>query len=92
MLFVKNRLIIGVILTAIFTIFKIIYKFFKLLNLQYAIFVGIVGLILWLTGVFNTPIYKVIFFIVLGLSVMLGAVLTGRKIFGKKKKDKKSKK
>lgn len=88
MLLERNRIVLGVILKVIFTVLKVIYKILSWLHLQLALLVGIAGIVLWLTGVLKTPIYELIFFMVFGLSIALGAVLTVRKLFGRKDKHK----
>ncbi len=74
------------------TVFLTIYKVLALVNLQPAIFVAVLGLIVLLTGSFITyPILKTVFFIALGLSVLYAVITTICKIFGldNKKKNKK---
>ena len=69
-----------------------IYFVISFVNLQYAVLVGLVGIVLFITGVFNrAPIVQTIFFILLALSIVLAIVLTIRKlILGNGKKEKKS--
>lgn len=71
-----------------------IYFVISFVNLQYAVLVLLVGIVLFITGVFSrVPILQTIFFILLALSIVLAIVLTIRKlIVGTNKKEKKSKK
>ena len=74
------------------TVFLTIYKVLALVNLQPAIFVAVLGLIVLLTGSFITyPILKTVFFIALGLSVLYAVIITICKIFGLDTKKKPSK-
>jgi membrane protein implicated in regulation of membrane protease activity len=69
-----------------------IYSAISFVNLQYAVLVLLVGIVLFLTGVLNNvPIVKTIFFIVLALSIVLAIILTIRKLIigSEKKKGKK---
>ncbi len=69
-----------------------IYFLISCVNLQYAILVLLVGLVLFLTGVFSSaPVVKTIFFIVLAITIFLAIFLTIKKLFVKKS-DKKKKK
>ena len=53
MILVKNNLIFGTIKSIIVFIFKIIYKIIAFLNLQFSLLIALVGLVLFLTGVFE---------------------------------------
>ncbi|MBR5192345.1 MAG: hypothetical protein IKW33_02940 [Clostridia bacterium] len=65
------------------TVLMAIYKVLAIVNLQPAIFVVIVGLIVFLTGSFITyPVLKTVFLIALGLSVLYAVIITFCKLFG----------
>lgn len=68
-----------------------IYFLISCVNLQYAILVLLVGLVLFITGVFtSTPIVETIFFIVLAITIFLAIFLTIKKLLnGKGKRQKK---
>ena len=76
---------------AVKLVFKIIYKILSLFHLQLFLFVGLVGIILWATGVLdNYFAVRVIFLIVLFFSVAYALVMTVRSLLGlNKKKNKK---
>ncbi len=70
-------------------IFKGVYSVISFLNLQYTLLVLLVGLILFIAGVFdkNQSIY-VIFWVFLGLSVLLSLSLNLKRLSPKNKKEK----
>ena len=71
-------------------IFKVVYEIIAFFNLQYALLVLLIGLILFFTGVFkNSVTALVIFLIIFGLSVLLAVQLSLGKIFKGSKKPKK---
>ncbi len=92
---VKNFLVFGIIKKIIKGLFKFIYLFIKLLNLQLALLVGLVGLILYFTGVL-TPQSAVstIFYILLIFSLFYAIIKTVQFIlfpsYRKKAKEKRS--
>ena len=74
------------------TVFSFIYKFFNALNLVPALFVALVGLVLYVTGTLNAyPVITVIFQVLLVLTAIYAIVATGRKLLGLDKRVKKSK-
>ena len=73
-------------------IFKIIYAVIALFNLQLALFVLLVGALLYFTGTMSTyPVLSSIFQIALVLSAVYAIVTTLKKTLGLEKKVKKSK-
>ncbi len=73
-------------------IFRALYAVISLLNLQFTLFVAVVGLLLYLTGVLtNDSAVKIIFIAVLVLSVIYAVSATFCKIFGIGKRGKKRK-
>lgn len=85
MLFIKSRSIFGGIKKVIKFIFESIYWIFSFLNLQFALFVALVGLIMYVCGLFT--LYKeakLWYLVALGASVLLGVFLMVKKIFSRK--------
>jgi len=66
-----------------------IYKVISFLNLQLALLVAVVGVVLMITGTFeNNPSVLIEFYIALGVSVLLGVIGGIHKLFGIKCKEK----
>lgn len=87
----RNRLLFGAIKNIIKTIFKTLYAFLGLFNLQLTSLVCLIGVILWITGVFaGVPAILTAFWIMLALSVVWAGFLTVSKIkkTGKRKTEK----
>jgi hypothetical protein len=81
MLYVKNRLIIGAIIGLIKGVLKFIYKLLSLFNLQITLLIGVVGIILFFSGVFeNNSGAELIFFILLIFSILYAVYASVRKI------------
>ncbi len=81
MLYYKNRLIFGGIKKIITAIMSFIYKLLKYFNLQIALFVVLVGIILFFAGVFeNSYVAEMIFYLILVLSLFYSVAATLRKI------------
>ena len=91
MLPIRNRLIFGMIKRIIFTLFKAIYSVISIFNLQLALLVLVVGLVVYLTGAMNNPTVKLIFDGAFILSVVFAILLTIKKLLGIGKSPKKSK-
>lgn len=94
MLYVKNRLIIGAIIGLIKGVLKFIYQLLSLFNLQITLLIGVVGLILFFSGVFeNNSGAELIFFILLIFSILYAVYVSVKKVFkfDEKKKEKRSK-
>lgn len=74
----KNHLVFGIIKKIFVFIFKFIYIFVKFLNLQPAVLVGLVGLILYLTGKLDGTggALSTIFYILLILSLFYSIIKT----------------
>lgn len=93
MIVFKSHLLFGVIKKLISTAFKTVYKILGVFNLQVSLLVLVLGIILWITGVFaSVPAVLTAFWITLALSFVLAGFLTvskikkwGGKIFKKKK-------
>lgn len=87
MLLVKSRSIFGGLKKAVKVIFEVIYKVLSFFNLQFTLFVGFLGLILYITGLFHKyPQTRVWFLVAIIASVLLGLFLFIRKLFKKSKK------
>lgn len=91
MLPIRNRLIFGMIKRIISTLFKAIYSVISIFNLQLALLVLVVGLVVYLTGAMNNPTVKLIFDGAFILSVVFAILLTIKKLLGIGKSPKKSK-
>lgn len=91
MLLIRNRLIFGMIKRIISTLFKAIYSVISIFNLQLALLVLVVGLVVYLTGAMNNPTVKLIFDGAFILSVVFAILLTIKKLLGIGKSPKKSK-
>lgn len=64
-------------------VFSFIYLIISAFNLQYTLFLAILGLILFLCGVLtNNLAIAIVFYVLLGLSVIYAVVRTFRRIFG----------
>ncbi len=87
----RVNLIFGTIKFIIKTIFKVVYKVLSLFNLQLLLFVALVGLVLFLTGVMtSSSAVRIIFFVSLCFSIVYALVMTIRRLLGiGKKKNKK---
>ena len=74
------------------TILTFVYNIFNVLNLVPALFISLVGLVLYVTGTFNTyPVVALIFQLLLIAAVIYAIIATGRKLLGLDKRVKKSK-
>ena len=73
-------------------IFGFIYKILSFINLQPALFIVFIGLILFLTGVFSAvPVILLIFHVALIISFIYAIIATIKALFGIKDEDKKEK-
>ncbi len=90
MMFLKNMIIWGFIRKFFKALFSGIYAVVSFLNLQLTVLLAAVGLILFLTGVFDkSGAVLVIFYACLIFSVVLAIILTVRKLLGLDNKRKK---
>ena len=88
MIYIKCRLITGIIKKIITTVFKAIYKVLSVFNLQPLLFVLVVGLILFLTGtITDNPTVRTTFIVLIILSVVYAVIASLYKLFslGRKK-------
>ena len=78
----KNNLFFGAIKAIFVVCFMAINKILSLLCMQGVFLLGILGLILYLTGVFaNHPILLIVYYIVLAITPIISLCLLIRKIF-----------
>ena len=91
MILQKNHLLFGGIKKIIKAVFSFIYKILKFFNLQLALLVVLVGVILFFAGVFEgNALIEMVFYVVLIASIFYGVVATVKKIlFSDKKEEKK---
>lgn len=83
MILVSIRLIFGAIKRVVIAIFSIIYKMLKVFNLQLTALVLLVGLVLFITGVFERSAAAVVAFgFALVISVIVAVYFTVRKLLG----------
>ena len=82
MILYKSPLIFGAIKKIFVSIFKIIYKVLALFNLQLTLFVGLISLVLYLTGTLNdNPTLVVIVVLAVVLSLVYAVYATLKKVF-----------
>ena len=91
MILFKSRLIFGIIKKIIFSLFSAVYKILSLFNLQVTLLIALVGLILYLTGVFENRVCLVIFYLLIILSIVYSIYATIKKLLGLGKKVNKKK-
>lgn len=83
MSFLKTGLIFGLIKKIIVSIFKAVYAILSIFNLHLTLFIGLIGLVLFLTGVFDEyPSVKTGFDIAIIVSIIIAIVVTVRKLLG----------
>lgn len=92
MSFLKTGLIFSLIKRVIVTIFKAVYAILSFFNLHLTLLVGLVGLVLFLTGVFDKyPSVQTGFHIAIIASVLVAIFVTIRKLLGLSDKKRKRK-
>ena len=84
MTFQKSRILLGIIFGAVKLVVKLIYKFLKILHLRLTFLLGIAGVVLYFTSLWNYKYVRILYFVALGLSVVLAVVLIAKKSGGKK--------
>ena len=91
MIYVKNRLITGLISKTIKKVLTAVYKVLSLFNLQIPLAIAVFGAILFITGALENESLKAIIIVALVLSTVGALLTTLNKVFGSKKpKTKKS--
>ncbi len=92
MIFLKNRLIFGIIKKILVSVFKVIYKVIDILNLYLTLFVLIIGAIIYLTGnMENNQTVKNVFILLIIISLGFAVILSVIKLFKIDEKIKKKK-
>ena len=92
MIIYRNRLIIGLIKQILTAVLTVVYKILSLFNLQFTLLIALVGLVLFLTGVFaSSPALTLVYKLILIFSVVYAVVATLRGLLGLNKNVKKSK-
>lgn len=91
MILFRNRLVFGIIKKLISSLLSAVYKIISLLNLQFTLLIALIGLVLYLTGVFENRVYLIIFYFVVILSIVFSIYGTIRKLLGLGKKVEKKK-
>ena len=91
MTFPKSYLVTGVIAKIIKTALKVVYTFLKVLKLRLVAFLAVVGLILYLFGVFDgDSASKILYIIALVLSLLISLWANVTRFKNKDKKEKKA--
>ena len=91
MILFRNRLVFGIIKKLISSLLAAVYKIISLLNLQFTLLIALVGLVLYLTGVFENKVYLIIFYFAVILSIVFSIYGTIKKLLGLGKKVEKKK-
>lgn len=83
MSFIKTGVIVSLVKRVIVTVFKAVYNILSLFNLHLTILVGLVGLVLYLTGVFDKyPAVELGFYFMFFASIILAVIISVRKLLG----------
>lgn len=92
MAFIKTGLVFGLIKKVIVAVFKAVYTVLSFFNLHLTVLVGLVGLVLFLTGTFDKyPTVQTGFYIAIIASVIVAIIITIRKLLGLTNKNRKRK-
>ena len=92
MILIRNRFIFGLIKNAIKTVFTVIIKVFQLFNLQWTLLVGLIGIVLFITGAFEqNPTALLVFRLLLIATIVYAIVGWIRRALGLETKNKTSK-
>ena len=92
MILYRSPLIFGVIKRIVKVFFTVIYKIFSFFNLQFTLLISLLGLVLYLTGVFNSnKVVLIIFYLLLVLSIVYAIAGTIKRLLGIQPRVKKSK-
>ncbi len=78
----KNNLFFGAVKAIFLVCFMAVNKILSILCMRGVFLLGILGLVLYLTGVFaNNPILLIVYYVVLGFTAAISLCLLIRKIF-----------
>lgn len=92
MAFLKTGLVFGLIKKVIVAVFKAVYTVLSFFNLHLTVLVGLVGLVLFLTGTFDKyPTVQTGFYIAIIASVIVAIIITIKKLLGLTNKNRKRK-
>ena len=92
MILYRSPLIFGIVRKIIKVFFTVIYKIFAFFNLQFTLLLALMGLVLYLTGIFNSnQAVLIVFYLLLVLSIIYAIVGTVKKLLGIQPRVKKSK-
>lgn len=92
MSFLKTGLVFGLIKKVIVAVFKAVYTVLSFFNLHLTVLVGLVGLVLFLTGTFDKyPTVQTGFYIAIIASVIVAIIITIKKLLGLTNKNRKRK-
>ena len=87
MIYVKNRLIIGLAIKIVKTVLKTVYKFLSFFNLHITMLLVSIGAILYFTGVFNySRVILLVFYVLLIISILHAIIASIKKLLGLDKK------
>lgn len=89
MIIFSHNLIFGSIKLIVSTIFKLVYKIIAFLNLQLALLIALIGVVLFFTGVFEgNGAFLSVYCVVLICSAIFGVILSLLKLLGIDKRKK----
>ena len=92
MILYRSPLIFGFIRKIIKVFFTVLYKIFAFFNLQLTLLLSLIGLVLYITGIFEkNSIVLIIFYVLLVLSIVYAIMGTIKRLLGIEKRVKKSK-
>lgn len=92
MILFRNRLIFGIIWKTVKVFLTVIYSILSFFSLQYTLLVGLVGVVLYFTGVFdNNKTVLIVFALILAFTVVYAVIESIKKLLGLDKKIKRSK-
>ncbi len=86
MILFRNRLVFGLIKKLIVSLCSAVYKIISLLNLQFTLLIAMVGLLMFLTGLFENRLWLIVFYFALIFSVIFSILGTIKKLLGLGKK------
>ena len=92
MILYRSPLIFGIVRKIIKVFFTVIYKIFAFFNLQFTLLLALIGLVLYITGIFSSnQSVLIVFYLLLVLSIIYAIVGTVKKLLGIQPSVKKSK-
>ena len=83
MILYKSPLIFGIIKKMVGVFFTVIYKIFAFFNLQITLLFSLIGLVLYITGIFEqNRVVLIVFYLLLVLSIIYAIASTIKKLLG----------